>query len=329
MLVKKIIAGPTRVEIDYGFFEPLLQKLTGQQVEAISRASESYTNEVYKIRMLSGAACYLKFFDDEFHPSRAKAELHAMEEAKKTGIPVPSVIYTDFSRTIVKRDFAIFAEVPGTDLCSRKISAPIVESCLETLIRLHSLKNREYGFLYLPEDQWVKGNRYFDFLEDVIIYGIKKIAKQDLPTHGLYEAFDSFRGKIKEDDYCLNHNDFTTKHVFADNNGITGLIDWEWNAFLNPLNDYVIFINSLLDQGTPKSIIRPMTAHLSKQFDNYQDIDFYAGSRFLLGAIFPHRNGIATGFRRRKLLFGKLLLQKEITFDDFMRNIYETNTFAR
>jgi hypothetical protein len=209
MLVKKLIAGPTHLELDVSALDKLITIHTASSVESVSRASESYTNEVYRVRLKSGEICYVKFFDDEFHPDRACAELVGMEEARKQGIPVPDVILKDFSRNIFKRDFAIFSEIPGRVLLDDALNQPMLESCLETLTRLHAIKQNDYGFLYLPQTHWNKGDSYFDFLEDVIIYGLKKIVRQGYLVGDVYDCYAQYRGKIKEGDYCLNHGDFT------------------------------------------------------------------------------------------------------------------------
>jgi aminoglycoside phosphotransferase (APT) family kinase protein len=144
----------------------------------------------------------------------------------------------------------------------------------------------------------------------------------------VYDCYAQYRGKIKEGDYCLNHGDFTAKHIFTDCKSVTGVIDWEWNAFTNPINDYAIFLNSLLDKGTQRAFVSEMLSYLDKKFDNANELDFYMGRRFLLGAIFPHKNKVTDKFSRRKLLFGRLLLKKEITFEEFVRDIYDKTTFT-
>lgn len=329
MLVKKVIAGPTRIDLNQESLTALFRDVQRGMVESIARVSESYTNEVYRIRLDSGESYYLKFFDDEFHADRAKAELRAIEEARKLGVPVPEVVCNGFSRASFKRDFALFSEVPGRELRQEKINPSLLSSCFDALEKIHSLKNTDYGFLYLPQQHWEKGRCYFDFLSDVIGYGIKKLEKEGYVIDGLYDLYCAHKGKIKENDYCLNHNDFTAKHIFTNGTSITGLIDWEWNAFVNPLNDYTIFLNSLLDEGISQTIALQILDRLKSQFDNFEEINFYMGGRFLLGAIFPHRNKLAKRFVRRKLLFGKLLLKKEITLEEFVRDIYERSTFIR
>ncbi len=328
MLVKKLMAGPTRIELNKFILDGIVSASIGESIESTCRASESYTNEVYRIRTESGASYYVKFFDDEFHSSRAKAELSVMEDARKLGIPVPDVVYTDFSRSKFKRDFAILKEVSGKELRHQKITPETADLCIKMLSQLHNRKRDEYGFLYLPTEHWERAGCYFDFLSDVIVYGIRKLEKKGQPVRGLHDAYSAHREKIQDGRYCFNHNDFTTKHIFTNGQAVTGLIDWEWSAFLNPISDYAVFLNSLLDEGVSKQVIGCVMDLMKRNLDNFEDIDFYMGRQFLLGAMFPHKNRLASHFTSRKLLFGKLLLQGEFTFDDFVRDFYEKTTFA-
>jgi len=326
MLIKKIIAGPTRVEINIDDLNRFLSGITNATIKTVTRASESYTNEVYKINLSTNETIFLKFFDDEFDSSRGRAELKAMNEARNLGVPVPEILISDFSKKYFKRDVVAFKALNGNVIT--EINQKIITNCLDTLTRLHSLKSEDYGFKYLPQEHWEKGNCYFDFLEDVIVYGLKKLQKNCYPIDGLYEIYSSYAGRIKEGGYCFNHNDFTLKHIFVKDDEITGVIDWEWNVFANPINDYTAFVNSLIDEGVPKSIVKKTLEEISRRLDNYEELDFYMGRRFLLGAMFPHKNKLSRNFIKRKLLFGRALLKKEITFEDFVNDIYNKSIFS-
>jgi len=161
---------------------------------------------------------------------------HRLKE--ETTIPVPEIIASDFSRSLVDRDFLIMPLLPGVPLSAASISRGAYEKSLHQwgsyVAEIHTLSDQENRFGYLGEHECMipEASWRLAFIE------MFRKELDDLLGCGLYTQtmVDDAMELIETNSSCfescsisrLCHGDLWVTNLLVDAEGsVTGVIDFD------------------------------------------------------------------------------------------------------
>lgn len=172
--------------------------------------------------------------------SRSRAEEFALLSAAfEAGVTVPRPLWQCADATVVGRPFYIMERVPGTADARKLVHSDwspeqrraIVASLGRELARIHAIDvaASDLDFLSAPDAppaRWriAQHREYLDTLSDpqpVLEWGLRWLE---------LNAPDS-----EETVFC--HGDFRTGNIMIDNAEVTGILDWEFAGYSNPVED--------------------------------------------------------------------------------------------
>lgn len=152
--------------------------------------------------------------------------------------PVPEVVHTDFSRTLVDGDVLLATCLPGAPLFGRSdVDRPPVRRQLGAAVAaLHDVTGPGFGYPQLGLDETWTGAFFAMFdavLADADRYGV------ELPD-GLRKAVHRHAGLFDEVTRpALVHFDLWDGNVLVDGTGLTGLVDGERAFWGDPVAEFV------------------------------------------------------------------------------------------
>ena len=175
--------------------------------------------------------------------------LHALIR-EKTSIPVPEILVSDFSRSIINRDFLIMECLPGTPLSESFITPHqqdfVYEQTGHYLKELHTTCIEEkYGYLgehkcMAPADSWVDAftiiwNKLIDDIMNCQVYDFREA---DCARQALEQRIEVFQHDVTA---SLLHMDVWGQNILIDKTGkIRGIVDWDRALWGDPEIEFAV-----------------------------------------------------------------------------------------
>jgi aminoglycoside phosphotransferase (APT) family kinase protein len=166
-------------------------------------------------------------------------EFALLRVAFEAGVTVPEPLWLCLDRDVMGRPFFIMRRIAGTaaahamvkDLALGGNRQQLTERLGRELARIHSIRPPQAALDFLPWYDEAPGlygvGKYRRFLDQhhtphpALEWGLRWLERQAPP-----------RGQI-----TLCHRDFRTGNFMADAQGLTGILDWEFAGWSDPLED--------------------------------------------------------------------------------------------
>jgi fructosamine-3-kinase len=165
---------------------------------------------------------------------KSEVNIHRLVR-ENTDVPVPKIVYHDFSREVIDRDYLIMEYLKGD-------SGFFDESELGIYVRqIHSIKSDYYGY---PERAAPTGKSWPD-----IFYNYVELIFRDCLSCGIiddneYEHFisiyDNHINVITEVPPSLLHLDLWTQNILTVNNHITAILDFDRGLYGDPELEFAV-----------------------------------------------------------------------------------------
>ncbi len=194
----------------------------------------------YVLRIAPPGDTRLLFYERDM--MRQEPQIHALVGAR-TDIPVPEIIFYDFTRKRLDRDYLLMRALPGKPLSQeRALPGPQLDHAMRQtgafLRQLHSLTaltclgTHAYGYLgnhrpMEPQPTWpqafrVMWNKLVDDVESCGCYSKDEAGA----VRGLLDRFLRMFDHSVES--CLLHMDVWSENILVDSRGkVTGLVDFD------------------------------------------------------------------------------------------------------
>ena len=164
-------------------------------------------------------------------------EIHLRIKAE-TDVPIPDILYSDFSRGRIGRDYLIMPLLPGTPLSEAKLTGPALERALfqwgTHIAKIHTIVDGENRYGYLgenrpmePQSSWPAAFREMFRLEldDIVAAGVytREIAEWALALlDSRLETFEHCRAA-----HLLHGDIWTTNLLVTQDGDVTGVLDFD------------------------------------------------------------------------------------------------------
>jgi len=250
----------------------------------------SYTNDVFLVEDKE-KKFVLKFFTDQWVDNNfGKREYNTLLLLKKMGLPVPNVLLFKESDDVSPRNYMIMEKLDGTQMCTEmdNVSSKTIDECISFLKRFQEISG-QFGFFDHDENVHKTYDNHFNFINDSVYYAIKKVKDLGYNNHNLQELFSKQRYYDTDKKVLtFTHGDFSPKHIFIKGERVTGLIDFEWSIFSEPINDAILFLTSISEYNVQKSHLVKIMNYCNS-IANPSKVAYYAARAFILKAAWPHK----------------------------------------
>ena len=280
-----------------------VKKTTRESLKSSERIIAGEVNEVYRIILESGRRVILRIAKKD--STEFQIESYAMNQAKKVGVPVPTVIeIAELSTADNELSFCLMDEIKGSpmergNLRFHQLQQDEQKQLLfrsgQILSRIHLVATIGFGPYINPgEAEYLQ----FDDLlleysskEQLLIFIANEIGFDPELIKRALHLIDINKQLLADCKPCLNHGDFGPKHIMVSNSTITGIIDWGLARSDSPVtdlaywsywfNDYPIkwllegYENKVLFDDSFESKIR-----LHKIMKGLVVIEWYHGQRY-------------------------------------------------
>lgn len=216
----------------------LVRRATGSKLDQVDRIVDGYENEVYHVRTTGQDDVMVRIARFGGSAAKSQGEALAIEWARAVGVPAPEVLLLD-TLQIDDRSFPVMVQrtVPGLPLRAvydslaaqqrRKVLAEIGD----LIARLSQLP-METDWLTTIRSGIVsrQGDR------DLVVAGGFSPAE----FNRMIALLQQYAGQFHPEQSVLCHGDLGPKHIYIDNNRISGVIDFgDWQAG-SPLHDIAV-----------------------------------------------------------------------------------------
>lgn len=227
-----------------------VKEATGKDFASKKRIIAGEINEVYDITLTDDKHVILRI-SRSGHPN-FKQEKWAIERCKQAGIPVPNILFIKYV-TLGDQEISmcLMEKVEGEplergsinfNLLNREVRQSYIKQAGEILSKIHSIKTEGFG--------WIVGNGKGQFatssglISDLLSRREEFIAmarEENIKATDIDEALEIIKGFQK--DYakiapCLNHGDYSHKHMMVKGNKITAIFDWGGVRSDTPIYDF-------------------------------------------------------------------------------------------
>ena len=182
---------------------------------------------------------------------RTSDEAKIQEEVLKKGVPVPEIVLVSNSNNDLGNSYVMkfiegetIARKILRDECYKSALPLLAHQCGEAIAKIHStpLKNLQF----LPKKSPIQ------LIED--LYLLYESYKQPSPV------FEYAYRWLKEQNYgnfedSLVHGDFRLGNILVNENGLTGIIDWELAHIGNPIQDLGWICGNSWRFGNSKKVV--------------------------------------------------------------------------
>ncbi|WP_022728134.1 phosphotransferase family protein [Fodinicurvata sediminis] len=167
-------------------------------------------------------------------------EFALLKAAWKAGVCVPEPIHHSTDRAVLGKDFCLMRRVGGTAVGQKLVKDDtlasgdkegLAEALGRELARIHTITpaTHSFDFLALPEETPALN-------ELRAMYGY--VDAIDRPEPALEWALRWLKLRLPEnEEVVLAHRDFRTGNYMVDENGLTGILDWEFSGWSDPHED--------------------------------------------------------------------------------------------
>jgi aminoglycoside phosphotransferase (APT) family kinase protein len=194
------------------------------KVSCISSVPESYSSEVYKLKLTNGSNVYVKI---PFNKDKLFREYRILQQLNGV-ISVPRVLdFWEGSEQITGA--LLLSEIRGAP-CSGEINEQIAYQIGVNHAMLHKVSTPSYGaevvdgFKPYEANDWrgyIKGN--FEKLKG----SCKEVLNEKFYELCIIHFDEAFSALPRSDGPCMVHMDFRPGNILIDNNEVTGIIDFE------------------------------------------------------------------------------------------------------
>jgi len=166
-------------------------------------------------------------------------EFHLLRAARAAGVTVPEPLWLCEDEGVLGKPFYLMRRLPGTAVGRRIVKAggpggdraALAQRLGEELAKIHKIvpPRADLGFLEMPEGHPAQHaiGRYRSHLDDLgqprpaLEWGLRWCELNAPPS----------------DEIVLVHQDFRTGNYMVDDHGLTGILDWEFCAWGEPMSD--------------------------------------------------------------------------------------------
>jgi len=166
-------------------------------------------------------------------------EFALLSAAFKAGVTVPEPLWACENRALIGRQFFVMRRIRGTAAAHLIVKngryggdrKALVEQLGSQLALIHSIKPPQESLAFLP---W--------YQEEPAIHQVTKFRSFLETHHSPHPALEwglcwLERHSPDRGDITLCHGDFRTGNYMVDEQGLTGILDWEFASWSEPLQD--------------------------------------------------------------------------------------------
>lgn len=206
---------------------------------SVKNAFGSFTNDarVLECRTASGTRVRLvvKFLIDEPDEAThcALASFHALQLARRHGVPVPEPVYLDETGKVLGVPGIVTRLVEGRQMVNPKDHVQWAEDLAQLLLRIHAIRpsDQDYKYLYNGHDEGLHMLRY-DWSE--------RKAGHPLSTD-ILGALAELRPEIVPEPSVLIHMDYWHGNVLWHRGRVSAVVDWDYASYGEPAIDIAYF----------------------------------------------------------------------------------------
>jgi len=172
----------------------------------------------------------------EIDMMHSEPAIHHLVQSQ-TNIPVPEIVYHDFSRKVFARDYLIMEKLTGT------VGGYGLKELGQYVSQLHGIQQNEGKFGY-PCRRFEMGNKWGDVFLDYahhIFYDCRKAGAVSNEEHdyfiSIYVAFESVFADCQP---CLLHLDLWRTNILIQNGRITGILDFDRGMYGDPELEFAV-----------------------------------------------------------------------------------------
>lgn len=165
---------------------------------------------------------------------KSEVNIHRLVR-EHTDLPVPAIVFHDFSRTVIDRDYLIMEYLEGN-------SGPFDEQELGRYVRqLHAIQSAEYGY---PERPAPRGRHWPDvfrvyvrlIFDDCLACGVIDQAEHS-DFLSIYQKHADVIGDVSA---SLLHLDLWTQNILTLNGRITAILDFDRGLYGDPELEFAV-----------------------------------------------------------------------------------------
>lgn len=210
-------------------------------IKEIKYISSGHYNDVYKITT-NDKSYILRVAPDDSTPKlfyekdmmRSEPYLHKLI-AEKTDVPLPKVLYYDFSKEFIKRDFLIMEFMIGEH---SKFSLFELGRLVK---KLHSVKGDFFGYpsRNLPKKSSWKETFLF-YVEQIFndCLGVGAITKEEYSW--FLDKYHKHKNSIKEVEPLFLHLDLWSANILVKDDKINAILDFDRGMFGDPELEFAV-----------------------------------------------------------------------------------------
>ena len=260
--------------------EHLIADVIGTSPVSLERLTFGHSNEVYDVA-LPDKNVVLRL---NAHPETLAGTEHHLSTFAKLGFPVPRPLYADLSLTKYPVAFIILAKLPGRDLreelaaMTKAQVTKLAETITEFQRQATTLPREGFGWTHLgqsaPYKTWL----------DLVRRDLDE-AKRALAEKGYAALWTNVHARLQQHREYLENvpatcflDDLTIKNVLVKQGELTGLIDFDWVCYGDPLYWLALTQTAIVsDIGVPGQFyLEELKRFWNVSPDQSRIVDFYA-----------------------------------------------------
>lgn len=214
----------------------------GKKKTGLTELTEGFFNIAYLVRFADGEELILKIAPDASMDVMTHeinimfSEVDSMQRLNKLGtIPVPEVVYADFSRSIIPSDYFFMKKLPGSSFETQKAAMSqedrdrihIQVGALNQ--KINEITGESFGYYGQKDKQGTSWYMVFsDILRDAVKDADRKSIALPVTEQELFSLLEKDKKHFEEvTTPRFVHWDLWAGNVFVQEGQITGLIDFE------------------------------------------------------------------------------------------------------
>jgi aminoglycoside phosphotransferase (APT) family kinase protein len=238
--------------------EKIIHNVLNETIISFSEVNNGFYNAIYKIT-LRNRNVYLKIAPDSsidiltYEKDIIKRESKLNKLFNRLGIPGPTVLYEDFSKTIIPNNYYIMSEVSGRTIFELKDEIkdkkPYYKEIMKFFAILHNEEVGSFGY----DNQRKHFDNYYDTVNDMFhnlkIDADRKNVEFTAPIYEILEKLNKHKDLLNSyTTPSILHFDAWDGNIMIDKGQVTALIDNE-RSFNGPrIADFVALSFDIFDE---------------------------------------------------------------------------------